>query len=56
MNSVLLTIFDILFTNWQPAYGMGLALGRQGVKRAAFVTWDYTAGREAAEGFGPAAR
>ena len=27
------------FTNWQPAYGMELALGRQGVKRAAFVTW-----------------
>jgi branched-chain amino acid transport system substrate-binding protein len=45
------TIFRTSFTNWQPAYGMGLALGRQGVKRAAFVTWDYTAGREAAEGF-----
>ena len=45
------TIFRTSFTNWQPAYGMGLVLGRQGVKKAAFVTWDYAAGREAAEGF-----
>jgi branched-chain amino acid transport system substrate-binding protein len=45
------TIFRTSFTNWQPTYGMGLALGRKGVKRAAFVTWDYSAGREAADGF-----
>ena len=45
------TIFRTSFTNWQPAYGMGLVLGQRGVKKAAFVTWDYAAGREAAEGF-----
>jgi branched-chain amino acid transport system substrate-binding protein len=45
------TIFRTSFTNWQPAYGMGLALGREGVRRAAWVTWDYAAGNEAGEGF-----
>jgi branched-chain amino acid transport system substrate-binding protein len=45
------TVFRSSFSNWQPAYGMGLALGRQGVKRAAWITWDYAAGNEAGEGF-----
>ncbi|WP_338664402.1 ABC transporter substrate-binding protein [Pararoseomonas sp. SCSIO 73927] len=45
------SIFRTSFTNWQPAYGMGLALAKQGVKRAAWVTWDYAAGNEATEGF-----
>ena len=45
------TIFRSSFSNWQPAYGMGLALGKQGVKRAAWITWDYAAGNEAGEGF-----
>jgi len=45
------SIFRSSFSNWQPAYGMGLALGKQGVKRAAWVTWDYAAGNEAGEGF-----
>jgi branched-chain amino acid transport system substrate-binding protein len=45
------TIFRTSFSNWQPAHGMGLALGRQGVKRAAWITWDYAAGNEAGEGF-----
>lgn len=45
------SIFRSSFSNWQPAYGMGLALGRQGVKRAAWITWDYAAGNEAGEGF-----
>jgi len=45
------TIFRTSFTNWQPAYGMGLALGRQGVKRAAWITWDYAAGNETVDGF-----
>jgi branched-chain amino acid transport system substrate-binding protein len=45
------TIFRTSFTNWQPSYGMGKVLATQGVKKAAFVTWDYAAGREAAEGF-----
>ncbi|MBM3549558.1 MAG: hypothetical protein FJX54_21685 [Alphaproteobacteria bacterium] len=47
-------IFRVSFTNWQPAYGMGKALAGKGVKRAAFVTWDYAAGAEAAEAFGQA--
>jgi branched-chain amino acid transport system substrate-binding protein len=45
------TVFRASFSNWQPAYGMGLALGKQGVKRAAWITWDYAAGNEAGEGF-----
>ena len=45
------SIFRTSFTNWQPAYAMGLALGRQGVRRAAWMTWDYAAGNEAGEGF-----
>jgi branched-chain amino acid transport system substrate-binding protein len=45
------TVFRTSFSNWQPAYGMGVALGRQGVRRAAWVTWDYAAGSEAGEGF-----
>lgn len=44
-------IFRTSFTNWQPAYGMGTVLAKRGVKKAAFLTWDYAAGREAAEGF-----
>lgn len=45
------TVFRTSFTNWQPAYGMGKALAAQGVKRAAWVSWDYAAGNEAGEGF-----
>ena len=45
------TIFRSSFSNWQPAYGMGLALGKQGVKRAAWISWDYAAGNEAGSGF-----
>ena len=44
-------VFRTSFTNWQPAYGMGLALGAKGVKKAAWITWDYAAGAEAGEGF-----
>ena len=45
------SVFRTSFTNWQPAYGMGKALAATGVKKAAWVTWDYAAGRESAEGF-----
>ena len=45
------SIFRTSFTNWQPAYGMGRALAAQGIKRAAWVGWDYAAGKEAGEGF-----
>jgi branched-chain amino acid transport system substrate-binding protein len=44
-------VFRTSFSNWQPAHGMGLALGKKGVKKAAWVTWDYAAGKEAGEGF-----
>ncbi len=45
------SIFRSSFSNWQPAYGMGLWLGKQGTRRAAWVTWDYAAGNEAGAGF-----
>lgn len=44
-------VFRTSFSNWQPAYGMGVALGKRGVKKAAWVTWDYAAGNEAGQGF-----
>jgi len=45
------SIFRTSFSNWQPAYGMGKALAATGVKRAAWVSWDYAAGKEAGDGF-----
>lgn len=44
-------VFRSSFSNWQPAFGMGKALAAKGVKKAAWVTWDYAAGRESGEGF-----
>jgi branched-chain amino acid transport system substrate-binding protein len=44
-------VYRTSFTNWQPAHGMGLALGKRGVKKAVWVTWDYAAGAESGEGF-----
>jgi branched-chain amino acid transport system substrate-binding protein len=44
-------VFRSSFSNWQPAYGMGKALAAKGVKKAAWVTWDYAAGRESGDGF-----
>jgi branched-chain amino acid transport system substrate-binding protein len=44
-------VFRTSFTNWQPAHGMGLALGKKGVKKAAWVTWDYAAGQQMGVGF-----
>ncbi len=44
-------VFRSSFSNWQPAYGMGRALAARGVKKAAWVTWDYAAGKESGEGF-----
>ena len=49
-------VFRSSFSNWQPAYGMGKALAAKGVKKAAWVTWDYAAGKESAEGFGDGLR
>jgi branched-chain amino acid transport system substrate-binding protein len=45
------SVFRSSFSNWQPAYGMGRVLAARGVKKAAWVTWDYAAGRESGEGF-----
>ena len=45
------SVFRTSFSNWQPAYGMGKALAATGVKTAVWVTWDYAAGKESAEGF-----
>ena len=44
-------VFRTSFTNWQPAYAMGLALAKKGVKKASWITWDYAAGTESGEGF-----
>jgi branched-chain amino acid transport system substrate-binding protein len=44
-------IFRSSFTNWQPSYAAGFWLGQQGVRRAAWMTWDYAAGAEAGQGF-----
>ena len=44
-------VFRTSFSNWQPAYGMGLALAKKGAKTAAWVTWDYAAGNESRDGF-----
>ena len=44
-------VFRSSFSNWQPAYGMGRAVAARGVKKAAWVTWDYAAGKESGEGF-----
>ncbi len=44
-------VFRTSFSNWQPAYAMGVALGKRGVKKASWITWDYAAGTESGEGF-----
>jgi len=44
-------VFRSSFTNWQPAYGMGVAAAKKGYKKAVWVTWDYAAGSESGAGF-----
>ncbi|NJO24106.1 MAG: ABC transporter substrate-binding protein [Sphingomonadales bacterium] len=44
-------VFRTSFSNWQSAYGMGQALGKRGVKTAAWITWDYAAGADMGAGF-----
>jgi branched-chain amino acid transport system substrate-binding protein len=39
------------FSNWQPAYAMGVVAGSKGVKRAMTITWNYAAGTESVKGF-----
>lgn len=45
-------IFRTSFSNWQPGYGMGVALAkRKNVKSAVTITWRYAAGEETVKGF-----
>ncbi|MCO5101614.1 MAG: ABC transporter substrate-binding protein [Burkholderiaceae bacterium] len=44
-------IFRSSFSNWQPAYAMGIVAAKQGYKRAVTITWDYAAGKESVNGF-----
>jgi branched-chain amino acid transport system substrate-binding protein len=44
-------VFRTSFTNWQPAYGMGVAAAKKGFKKGVWVTWDYAAGHESGAGF-----
>ena len=44
-------VFRTSFTNWQPAYGMGVAAAKKGFKKGVWVTWDYAAGAESGAGF-----
>src|SRR6185312_7414365 len=50
------SVFRSSFSNWQPAFGMGKVLASKGVKKAAWVTWDYAAGKESGDGFGDGLR
>ncbi|MDT3680752.1 MAG: ABC transporter substrate-binding protein [Burkholderiaceae bacterium] len=44
-------IFRSSFSNWQPAYAMGVVAAEKGYKRAVTITWDYAAGKESVNGF-----
>ena len=44
-------VFRSSFTNWQPAYGMGVAAAKKGYKKSVWVTWDYAAGAESGGGY-----
>jgi len=44
-------VFRTSFSNWQPAYAMGIVAGAQGKKRAIAISWDYAAGRESNAAF-----
>jgi branched-chain amino acid transport system substrate-binding protein len=44
-------VFRTSFSNWQPAYGMGVAAAKKGLTKGVWVTWDYAAGAESGAGF-----
>ncbi|MES2103788.1 MAG: ABC transporter substrate-binding protein [Pseudomonadota bacterium] len=44
-------VFRTSFTNWQPAYAMGVVAAKNGHKKAMTITWNYAAGNESAKGF-----
>ncbi len=39
------------FSNWQPGYAMGEAVGKRGHKKVVTITWKYGAGIESVNGF-----
>jgi branched-chain amino acid transport system substrate-binding protein len=44
-------IFRSSFSNWQPGYAMGEAVGKRGHKKVVTITWKYGAGIESVKGF-----
>ncbi len=44
-------IFRTSFSNWQPAYAMGLVAAEKKHKTAVTITWKYAAGEESVNGF-----
>jgi branched-chain amino acid transport system substrate-binding protein len=44
-------VFRTSFTNWQPAYAMGVAAAQRGAKTAVTISWRYASGEESANGF-----
>ncbi|MBP6893329.1 MAG: ABC transporter substrate-binding protein [Pseudacidovorax sp.] len=44
-------IFRSSFSNWQPAYAMGVVAAKEGKKTAVTLTWKYAAGDESTAGF-----
>lgn len=44
-------IFRSSFTNWQPAYAMGVVAAKNGHKKTMTITWNYAAGTESVKGF-----
>ncbi|WP_234193550.1 MULTISPECIES: ABC transporter substrate-binding protein [Pseudacidovorax] len=44
-------IFRSSFSNWQPAYAMGVVAAKEGKKTAITLTWKYAAGDESVAGF-----
>ena len=44
-------IFRSSFSNWQPAYAMGVVAAEKGHKKVMTITWKYAAGDESVGGF-----
>ena len=44
-------IFRTSFSNWQPGYGTGAMMARDGYKTAVTLTWKYAAGEQQVNGF-----
>ncbi|MBT0963822.1 ABC transporter substrate-binding protein [Denitromonas iodatirespirans] len=44
-------VFRTSFSNWQPSYAMGPVLLEKGIKKVVTLTWKYSAGLQAIDGF-----